>query len=205
MADKPKYEAFTTPVGEAIFPWITKADTEHDAGGVFHVDLAVPAEEAQDFIAKLERVRDEFIATLPVAKQKSLTPKPVYIDEYTRPEYPDGASKEEKRAIRDAWEGEPTGNVIFRCKMKNTVTLSDGKTFTQSPIVIMAATGEKVDKPVYGGSVLRVRGQIVPYTNAASATVGITLRMKAVQVLEIVTGGGDAEEFWTDFPEDEVA
>jgi len=80
-----KYEAFTTPAGEAVFPWISKADTEHDANGVYHVDLSVPAEEAQDFIAKLERIRAEFVATLPTVKQKSLALKPVYMEELTRP------------------------------------------------------------------------------------------------------------------------
>lgn len=199
--DRPKYEAFTTPAGEAVFPWITKADTEHDAAGVYHVDLSIPAEEAQDFIAKLERVRDQFIATLPVAKQNALHAKPVYLDELTRPEYPEGASKEERAAIRNAWEGEPTGNVIFRIKMKAKVTTQDGTTFEQSPVVVDAATGEKIEQPVYGGSIIRVRGQIVPYTNAAAGIVGVTLRMKAVQVIELVSGGG-GDSFWTDFEED---
>lgn len=202
--DKPKYEAFTTPAGEAVFPWITKADTEHDANGVYHVDLSVPAEEAQDFIAKLERIRDEFVATLPVAKQNALAKKPVYFDELTRPEYPEGASKEEKAAIRNAWEGEPTGNVIFRIKMKAKVTTADGTTFEQSPVVVSADTGEKVEQPVYGGSIIRVRGQVVPYTNAAAGIAGVTLRMKAVQVIELVTGGG-GDSFWTEFPDEDAA
>ena len=204
MTDKIRYEAFTTPVGEGIFPWITKADTEHDQNGVYHVDLSVPFEEAADFIAKLERVRDEFVATLPTAKQKALAFKPVYIEEMTRPDYPEGASKEQKAALRAEWEGEPTGNVIFRCKMKAKVTTADGSMFEQAPVVVSADTGEKIEQPVYGGSILRVRGQVVPYTNAAAGIVGISLRMKAVQVIELVTGGG-GDGFWTDFPEDEVA
>jgi hypothetical protein len=205
MTDKPRYEAFTTPAGEAVFPWITKADTQHDPNGVYHVDLSVPAEEAQDFIAKLERVRDEFVATLPTAKQNALAKRPVYMDEMTRPEYPEGASKEQKAAIRDAWEGEPTGNVLFRIKMKAKVTTAEGTTFEQEPVVVSADTGERVESPVYGGSVIRVRGQIVPYTNAAAGIVGVTLRMKAVQVIDLVTGSGDAGGFWTDFEDEEAA
>lgn len=202
--DKPKYEAFTTPTGEAVFPWISKADTEHDQNGVYHVDLSVPFETAQDFIAKLTRIREEFVATLPVAKQNALAKKPVYMEELTRPEYPEGASKEEKAAIRNAWEGEPTGNVIFRIKMKAKVTTADGTTFEQEPVIVSADTGERVDQPVYGGSIIRVRGQVVPYTNAAAGIVGVTLRMKAVQVVELVTGGG-SDSFWTDFGEENAA
>lgn len=198
------YETFVTPAGEAVFPWVTKADTQHDAAGIYHVDLSVPFEAAQDFIAKLERVRDEFVTTLPAAKQKSLIPRPVYIDELTRPDYPEDATDEERAAIREAWEGEPTGNVIFRCKMKAKFSNAEGEVFEQSPIVVHADTGERVTEPVYGGSIMKVKGQIVPYTNAASGMVGVTLRMKAVQVIELVSGGGGTG-YWTDFDEDEAA
>lgn len=199
MADKKLLEAFTSPAGEAVYPWITRADTTYDATGLYHCDLSVPFELAQNFIAKLEKARDSFIATLPVAKQQSLAPRAVYKEELTRPEYPEGATDEEKQAIRDAWAGEPTGNVIFRCKLKAQVTPKDGDAFTQKPIVVTADTGEAVESPVFGGSIVRVRGQIVPYTNDAAQSVGITLRMKAVQVIELVTGDSSGGGFWTDF------
>jgi len=200
MSDKPRYEAFTTPVGEAIFPWITKADTQYDVDGTFKTDLAIPFEDAQDFIAKLERVRDDFIQTLPINKQKALTARPVYTDELTRPEYPEDATTEEKKALRDAWDGEPTGNALFRFKLKAHVNTEDGG-FDQAPVVVSADTGEAITDPVYNGSMVKVRGQIVPYTNDAAATAGVTMRLKAVQVIELVssTGGGG---FWTNFDED---
>lgn len=197
---KPRFEAFTSPVGEAVFPWITKADTEFDSKGVYRTDLSVPFDEAQEFIAKLEKARNDFLHTLPAGKQSALTPRPVYMEEMTRPEYPENATDAEKKAIRESWVGEPTGNVIFRFKLKAFVDTDDGG-FTQSPVVVKADTGEKVEDPVFNGSIIRVRGQIVPYTNAAAGTVGITLRMKAVQVIELVSGTGGSE-FWTDFDAD---
>lgn len=196
---KPRYEAFTSPVGEAVFPWITKADTEYDPSGTFRTDLSVPFDDAQDFIAKLEKIRSDFIQTLPVNKQKALSPIPVYREELTRPEYPEDATAEQKKEIRDSWEGEPTGNVLFRFKLKAHVDTEDGG-FDQEPTVVHAATGEKVEGPVYNGSVVRIRGQVVPYTNNAAGTVGVTLRMKAVQVVELVSTTGDGG-FWTNFDE----
>jgi len=196
--DRPNYEVFTSPAGEAVYPWLTKADTRHDAKGVFKTDLSLPFELAQDFIAKLEKTRNDFIQTLPVNKQKSMTPVPVYREEFTRPDIPEGATDEEKQAIWDAWEGEPTGNVLFRFKMKARVEPKEGEAFDQKPTIVSADTGEKIDDAVYGGSILKVKGQIVPYTAPASNTVGVTLRMKAVQVIELVSGGGDSS-FWTDF------
>lgn len=190
-------QAFLSPVGEAVFPWITRVDTQHDANGVYHTDLSVPFEAAQDFIATLEKARDSFIQTLPVAKQKSLTPKPVYVDEYTRPTYPENATPEERKAIRDAWEGEPTGNVLFRFKQKAKITTKDGKVFEPKPIVVDDNTGEDIEGSVFGGSIIRVKGQIVPYKNDAAGTVGVTLRMKAVFVVEQVGGSNDnSSNFW---------
>lgn len=201
MSDAPRYEAVTTPVGVAVYPWITKPDVEYVPTGQYKVDLSLPEELAQDVIVKMERVRDEFIATLPVAKQQALTARPVYLLEYTRYEFPEDATDEQKAAIRDAHVPEPTGNVILRFKMKAKVQPKDGEAFDQAPVVVDAATGERIEKPVYDGSLIRVKGQIVPYTNAASGMVGVTLRMKAVQVVALVTGSGsgDGAGFWTDF------
>jgi len=85
--------------------------------------------------------------------------------------------------------------------MKAKVTTQDGTTFEQSPVIVSAETGERIEQPVYGGSIIRVRGQVVPYTNAAAGIAGVTLRMKAVQVIELVSGGG-GDSYWTDFEED---
>ena len=199
MSEAPRYEAITTPAGLAIFPWITKADTKHVPTGVFKVDVSIPEELATDTINKLERIRDEFIATLSEAKQGALTPRPVYLTEYTRPEYPEDATDEEKEDIRLTFEGQPTGNILLRWKMKARVMPREGEMFDQAPVVVDAATGEAITAPVYDGSIIRVKGQVVPYTNAKDAVVGVTLRMKSVQVIELVSGSGEGSSFWTDF------
>ena len=198
MARTPKYEAFVSPAGLAVFPWLNEPDTQHVKTGVFKVDVSVPFKEAGEAIAKLQGIRDAFIETLPVAKQRALTPVPVYKEELTRPEYPENATDAEKQAIRDAFVGEPTGNVLFRFKMNRLVTPQGGEAFEQSPVIVSADTGEAITDPVYAGSLIRAKGQVVPYTAAASGTVGVTLRLKAVQVIDLVTGSGGSS-FWTDF------
>ena len=211
MAEKLQYETFQSPYGEAVFPWLTKADVKHDASGVFHTDLALPPELAEEFTAKLERIRDEFAASLPMAKQTALSARPVSKLEYTRPEYPttfpENTTDGEKQAIREEIKKnhvpEPTGNVLFRFKLKANVTPKIGDPFTQAPVVVMADTGEACAEPVYSGSIIRVRGQVVPYTNDSAGNYGVALRCKAVQVSELKTGGGGAgSTHWTDF-EDE--
>lgn len=196
---KPRYEAFTTPIGEAIFPWLTAPETQFDPNGVYKTDLALDPDDAAPLIAKLERVRDEFVQTIPAAKRQAINILPVYREEYTRPEYPEDASDEEKKAIRDEWIGEPTGRILIRAKMKKVVNLADGTFFEQEPVIVDAETGEKVEGPVYGGSRIRLRGQIVPYRNNAAGNAGVTLRLKAVQVVEQKGGSGGGEGFWTEF------
>lgn len=203
MADKPRLETFQTPYGEAVFPWLSKADTKHDASGVFHTDLALPPELADEFTAKLEKIRDEFAASLPLAQQNALTPRPVYTLEYTRPEFPEDSTDEERAAIKAAHVPEPTGNVLFRFKLKANVTPKNGDSFTQEPVLVDAETGAKIDKPIYGGSIMRIRGQVVPYTNASAGNYGVTLRLKAVQVSELNSGSADSlGSHWTDFSDE---
>ena len=202
MSKAPKYEAVTTPVGSAVFPWITKADTKFTPEGTYKVDLAIPEELATDIIHKLETIRDEFRATLTMAQQQALHPRPVYTMEMSRPVFPEDCSDEAKEEIKRNHVPEPTGNILLRWKLKATVGAGEhGDGFTQAPVVVSAATGEKIESPVYDGSMIRIKGHVVPYTNAAGGVVGVTLRMRAVQVVELVTGegsGGD-DTFWTSF------
>lgn len=201
MADRVLLETFQSPAGEAVFPWLTRMDTQHDASGVYHTDLAMPPEIAEDFIAKLEKIRDEFAASLPMAKQQALTPRPVYKLEMTRPEFPADATDAEKQAIKDAHVPEPTGNVLFRFKLKASVQPKNGEAFTQAPAIVMADTGATCTEAVYGGSIIKCRGQVVPYTNDSAGNFGVTLRLKAVQVIELQTGSGEAGAHWTNFDE----
>lgn len=202
MTEKARLETFQTPYGVAVFPWLSKADVKHDASGVFHTDLALPPDLAEEFTAKLERIRDEFAAGLSQAKQQALTARPVFTLEMTRPVFPDDATDAQKEQLKKDHVPEPTGNVLFRFKLKANVTPKNGDAFTQSPVIVMADTGEKCDSPVYGGSIIRLRGQVVPYTNDSAANFGVTLRLKAVQIQELAGGTGDGGAHWTDFSDD---
>ena len=199
MADKQRYNTFTSPAGVAIFPWLTKADVKHDASGVFHTDLSMSPEDAEDFQAQLVSILNEFAAQELTAAQKvALKPRDVSRLEYSFPTFEEGATDEEKAAIRQSFVPEETGNILFRFKLKQHVTTKAGETFTQEPVVVMSDTGARCTDPVYSGSIIRVRGQVIPYSNAVAGEYGVTLRMKAVQVVELKTGTGDGG-YWSDF------
>jgi hypothetical protein len=163
---------FTTPYGTAIFPWLNRADTEYNKAGVFHVKISVPLEEATDFIKGLEEQAEAKFDELTPAQQKNWAIAPVYDEEYDE-------------------DGEPTGNVIFKTKMTHNVTYTnkagEKESFTQTPEIV-DADGNTLRESVWAGSVLRARGQVIPYAMASSKTVGVSLRLSGVQVRELVTG-----------------
>lgn len=196
-----RFEAFVSPIGTAVFPYLITSDTRHDANGTFHVDVSIPKDLAAEFTARLDSALDRYIEVELNSTQKAtLARKPVFRLEYTYPEYPEGASDEERAAIKDAFEPVETGNVLFRTKMASQFTTKKGEIVTQTPVVVSADTGERVTENVYMGSTLRVKGQIIPYINAAAQIVGLSLRLKSAQIIELVSGGGSA--YWTDFESD---
>jgi hypothetical protein len=129
---KKHHEVFTTPIGEAVFPWLTKPDTQYDQGGVYTVDLSVPFKEAQPFIAKLEGVLNDYVGTLPPNQQRALIQRPVYKEELSQPDYPEDATPEQRKEMRLQHMGEPTGNVLFKMKLRAHVDTPDGG-FDQAP------------------------------------------------------------------------
>jgi len=182
MTDKPNYEVFTTPVGELVYPWLSRADTRYNPEGLFHTKLLLPfaSGDTQELIARLELTLKDFVMEeLDAKKQKTYVQVPVY-----QPEVDD--------------DGNETTNVVFNAKLKAVVTPRDGEPFTQDVKLRYAEDGGAVEEPVYGGTMAKLKGQIVPYTNAAAMSVGVTMRLRAVQVHELQSGGG-AGAFWTDF------
>jgi hypothetical protein len=186
MADKRKpLEIFQTPVGELLYPWLNEADTRYTPTGVFQTKLRLSFEQAQDLIAQMERIRDAKFAELDPQKSATYSKKDVYDVVFTEP--PEGATEEEKAAFVP----EPTDFVEFKCKLNKVVQPKEGDAFEQSVILI-----DKDEQPltvnVWSGSKARIRGQVVPWANAAQKQVGVTLRMKAVQVIDLVTGEGSS-------------
>ncbi len=179
---KPNFEIYTTPVGELVYPWLTRADTRYEPDGVFQTKLLVPFDspDTQELIARLEGTLTAFVGTLDDKVRNTYTLAKVYENDTDD-------------------EGVETGNVLFKFKLKNHVTTRAKDTFTQTPVLIMADDGSRVEAPIYGGTMARIKGQIVPYTSGKDKIAGLTLRLRSVQVHELVSGGGDGGAFWSDF------
>lgn len=171
-----KFQRINTPVGEAVYPHLNSKDTKFVAEGEYHTKLRVVAEDAEGLVEKLEEIRDEFVAEQikEDAKKKKWTIAPVVEEE-----------------LDD--EGEETGKVILKTKLKAHVTTKDGKEWDQEPAIFDSGNTrvEDISKlRIFGGSKLRLNCDVVPYAMSSTKTFGVSLRLRAVQIVELVQGGG---------------
>ena len=86
-------------------------------------------------------------------------------------------------------EGNETGNTIFKFKMNAQAEIKGETKFFKPSL--FDAKGVPITKNinVYGGSTIKVNFSPTPYYNDANALAGVSLRLNAVQVLKLVTGG----------------
>lgn len=180
-----------TPRGRAIFPKLDKPDTKWKAEGQYSVKLAIPADS-------IDGLREKVVAMLDT-----------FVDEQ-RAKLADGDGKAKKKAkelkvrefLTDAEEvddeGNETGNIILNFKMTASgVSKKDGKPWARKPSVF-DAKGKRLSPcpPVWGGSILKVAGEAVPYYSPKDNECGVSLRLEGVQIIELRTGGQrDAAEF----------
>lgn len=156
--------------------------------GVYSVQLVLSAEEAKPLIEKLQPVHDKAVEEGQVKfdglsvqqrkKLKELTVNPVYIEEY------------------DKETEEPTGNLIFKITMDASgVNKKTQKKWTRKP-TIFDAKGQPIKNPpeIWGGTVGKVSMEAFPYFIVGTGTAGVKLRLNAVQLIELRSGGGGNAE-----------
>ena len=179
---RPVFINVTTPVGIAVWPKLNSADTKFKSGGEFNVKLKHTAEEAQPMIDKYEAALVKHFDEVKAELMKG-----------------DGKSKAKAKALKMASkpytmevddEGEETGNVLFNWKMPHRIA-REGKADLVLFPDIFDAGGRKLKNPpeIWGGSKLVVAGQLRPF-DSPIAGVGLSLRLLAVQIIELQTKGG---------------
>ena len=154
----------TSPKGKAIFPHLTEPDIKYKPEGEYHVKLECNKSEGQNIIALIgseiaKKVKEQHDQD----PKKVITKAPLpYLEENDK--------------------------VIFNFKLKASgIRKSDQKHFTQKPDLVNADLSPLgPDVQIWGDSILRVTFE--PYAWNMPIGIGCTLRIKAVQVLELVTG-----------------
>ena len=183
MTEKKKRNPrYVTDVGVAIYPYLTAPDTKFNADGEYKVKLRLNPDSM---------IRD--------VQGREIADVQTFLDDMMLKAL-EKAKAENKGRIK---EGDPpyiiddeTGDLLVNFKLKAVVRTKEGSTFSQKPALFDAKGKPITPESIWGGSKIKVSFEVVPYyTKIAGA--GVTLRLRAAQVLELVTGGsgGSAESY----------
>lgn len=173
-----------TPAGRAVFPHLHAADTKFDKAGVYSTKLSLAPSGERDSLVKLLEVA--LAESLAEAKKAAKNPA-----EAKKIKQADLPWSEEMDT-----EGNETGNLVFNFKLKASGKTKEKVEFTQSP-KLFDAKGNPLPQgtKIGGGSTLKVAFEINKFYTAAVGA-GVSLRLKAVQVLDLKTWeGGNASTY----------
>jgi len=173
---KNQYEKMVSPAGIAVWPYLNSPDTKFDNGGAgeYKVSVKLTEDAAQPVIDKLQKILDQY-----QAEEISQNPK---VKQFT-PRLP---IEEE---VDD--QGNLTGNWLLKVKQKAQITTANG--IVDMKVALFDAKRRPTNAEIGGGSTLKVATTIIPYTMPSNKAVGISLRLYAVQVLNLVEGGSESD------------
>lgn len=164
--------------GKAMWAKVFEPDTKFDPNGTYTVDLLIPEQDAVGVCEYLDGiVQDRFDEEIKANPKKKARLS-------TRPAYEDAIDQ----------DGNPTGDIKFKFKLKAKVQRRDGSVYEQKPIVVDAKRTPMEETLVGNGSKIKVAFEPVPYVLATTSQVGVSLRLKGVQVIDLVeySAGGSA-------------
>lgn len=176
-----KRKTIVTPVGIAVWPKLNEPDTRWKAEGEFTCTIRLGKKDAAVVIKEIEEFHGKAYSWFCQNQGKNKLKQ---------------ANMPFSRVTDDS--GEETDEWDFKFKLKHRVETRRGDTFTQK-VKLFDSKGTPMNDEVGGGSKLRVQGEMNPWFTA-SLGFGISLWVKAVQVLELVepTNSGTAASFGFD-------
>lgn len=164
--------------GSAQWAKVFEPDTKFNPLGDFSINLQMTAAQAAPMCERLEQLVQEKFAEVVKAdprQKNTLTTADV------------------SNVVYDRDTGDDTGNVEFKFKLKAKVQKRDGTYYEQQPAVLDAKKKPlPKDVLVGNGSRVKVAFEPITYSMASTKKVGVSLRLKAVQVIDLVEFGNSA-------------
>ncbi len=168
---------YTTPKGVAKYPYLDKPDTKFNPQGDYKVNLLLAKEESKKLMSLVdEEIDKKFLEVSKETKGKRVKKAdPPYFME-----------------LDD--DGNETGNVIFKLKQKAEITSKTGQTIEIKVRLFDAQGKPMLNTNVWGGSKIKASGTLMPYYSPTLG-VGVSMKLAACQVIELVTKESNAESF----------
>lgn len=173
-----KIVRYVSPKGIAMYPWVLTADTAFVKEGVYHIQLECAQDDPKTtaLVEMLTLILDKEHDALSKEKKKKLNKIPFFE------------------------ESEDGKHLVFRFKQNKIIKRKDGTT-SEVKIPLFDAKGKPITEAIKlgNGSVCRISFTVAPYYNATNKGVGLSLRLVAVQVIELVEySAGNAESYGFD-------
>ncbi len=170
MADK---IIIKIPRGVAVYPALSRPDTRFDDLGSYKADVAIPRDRAEGVLKKLNALYRDHMGKV-------------------HPKHPDSSNKNAIWYVETDSEGEETGNVVIKLRVKNKIIKKTGEVWDRRPAQF-DAKGKPIGKPknAWGGSEFIVSAEVYCWEN--NGTKGLSLQPLAVQIIKLVEGGSAAK------------
>ena len=156
----------TTPVGIAEWPRLNTPDTKYNSDGVYSVLLRLPKDDCTETIEAIRSVVSDYVDMLKKEEgKKEIATAPL--------------------PFKDVMDGDnvPTGEIEIKFKL-NALGKNGNETWEQRPM-LFDSHKRPISENIGGGSKIKVGAEVVPYFTTMHGA-GVTLRLKAVQVIELV-------------------
>jgi len=168
----------TTPKATLKYPKLIEPETKFNPEGDYKVAAVIPAADAAPLADQLDALFEAHKASLksqaPGQKFKAVDPSYGY----------------------EEVNGEPV--FVISAKMRAKGVSRDGRAWTSAPALFDASGAPVKDRDalrgMWSGTTGRVSFEACPFYNPALGA-GITLRLKAVQIIDLVESGGSADSF----------
>lgn len=188
--EKVNHVKITTPAGVAVYPWLVTPDVKFNALGEYRLTLALDHKDpkVKAFCSQLEGyVEDSYKEAVEAAKpadKNKIKRGGVVIEEYND-------------------DGSATGRVLVKFKMKAKFQTKSGDWIEQAPKLFDAKGNLLHDVNPYGGTICKVNAEVVPFMLASTKEASVSLRLKAVQIIQLVEGSGAASAAAYGFEEED--
>jgi len=178
-----KGKSVVTPLGEALWVKVIEPDYKFDAKGKYSADVVLdPKDESTaHFIKGMENLRDRALAeakeNLAPAKAKQVVTREVFWEDTDK-------------------DGNETGNIVIKTK-------ANAIDFKENAVTIPVFNAKGIEEQdwntlIGNGSKIKLQVWASPYHMANGNYVGISYKLKKVQIVELSEFSGGADEGFGD-------
>ena len=164
-------QKLTTGTGIAMYPYLFSPDTKFSTEGVYCMNLRMDLDEGTKLKDQLEKILADYVQSIAATTGK----KP---------------SKMNAIPIKHTSDMNNEPCIDFKFKLKPAFKSKSGETVAQRPAVFDASLKPLTEECKLGnGSKVKVNFTVIPYNTAFGC--GISLRLQAVQVIDLVQYSSD--------------